>query len=783
MAAKLPQSIIGGAPRGARPSAAAVDFGGVARAVESIGQSVAVAVGEHNKIAEEADDREAERLMTDFQLTYEPALQARAAEWDGQEPGFARRELQALDSGLGEVMGQTDKPGVRLALRRRADAARAGTAARVTGLEATRRAEPIRQAQLAERATQMTGADIAFNDARTANIQPLYDSYDGTGDLVAPVLAQHDADVAEVAPTVPEAVRAEWLAGMAGRRAKEAALAMEQEAKIKAAAVGRLAGQQGVALVNQILSNPSLYDENLRRLKDVAAAVPAELRPRFLAEGEADAVVARVRGLVKAGEGARAMAELNDGRYDAVITPEAKAGLLAGVDRPTVSDALKRAGVADAAETDVAATLAIGRAPGATSVAEVEAILGVDAAAGYIRAMRAATQLFGEAGSVRSMTLAQIEALKTRLTPDPTSTKFEEQKRLFKGFNQAAEAELTMRAADPAAWAMAPGVEGDGSDVLRMRYDQWSVAEGPDRAEAARAYAKATVARQELIGLPPAMQRVLPKTVAVQLTAGLKAADPNERAASVGRLASIQREFGPYAGLVARDLRAAGASPRDIEAASMTAGDEGRMSNYIAATNNPAALKALPDDGEKRLTPAINAALEPFRESLLPQPGANQRILDMIDAVTVTARDLVLREGLSPEKAAKRAVEMTGDYVYGGPRGGQWRMPKAVSDGGAADRVEDAARALLRTVTADDGAGLVIATNAPNDLARRRSVADLVRTRGRWVTIRDDSGLVLMVPGANGTWVVVNGADGKALRRTWDQLIKAYTPRRGGIKG
>lgn len=782
MAAKLPSTLPMQAPRGARPSTASVSLQPLAQAADVAAQELR---GYAQIKALEAD-QEAERLLTTFQQEHEPAFQARAAGWDGQTPGFAAREGEAYDLGIDSVMAQTDDPAVKLALRRRGDAGRAATLARATTFEATRRAEPIRQAEAARRVTQITAGDIAFNTAYGATVKPIYDSFDGQGEegLMPRVMAAFDAAMTATEPTVPEAVRPEWRAAMAGRRAKEAAQAFAIEEKARSFATASKAVEQGRVLTNQVMTNPALFSDNLRSVETLASALPVgEVRERFVTEARADLVGARMQGLAREKQGERAKAELNSGVYDAWLDPAVKGRLLEALDRPTVADYLRQGDVRDRADSDVAAMIATGAGNGATNVSEIEGELGPAAAADYQRSLAAARKLYGAVGPLHELSIGAIRERAEAMKPDPAAPDYAAQQKVYAQFQQAAEREIKTRGEDPAAWAMAAGGGAEASDFLRRKYDAWTGAKGDARPGAAQAYADATWRRQEQAGVPEAQRRVLPKGVVGALVADMNSADGNRRAAAIGRAAALFGEFGRFAPQVAKEMRAAGMSDRDVAAAGMTQGDPGRLSAYVAAVTDPAAVKNLPGGDEKALQAAVVTALRPFLASYDALPGGRARQEQQLDAVVVTARAMVLRQGLSPAAAAKEAVKIVGDYVYGGPRGREFRMPARASDAydrltfgfhkmtGADRAALEAARA-LRQIVKDDGAGMYIARIAPGDRPRRRAAADWVRSRGTWVTAADDSGLILMVPGANGSWAVVNDKAGKPIRRTWDQLLK-----------
>jgi hypothetical protein len=782
MAAKLPSTLPMQAPRGARPSTAAVSLQPLAQAAEVAAQELR---GYAQIKAAEAD-QEAERLLTTFQLEHEPAFQARAAGWDGQAPGFAAREVETYDVGIDGVMAQTSDPEVKLALRRRADAGRASAAARATTFEATRRAEPIRQAAAGQRITQMTAGDIAFNTAYGATVKPIYDSFDGQGEegLTPRVLAAFDAAVMATEPTVSEAVRPEWRAAMAGRRAKEAAQAFAIEQSARSFATASKAVEQGRTLTNQVLTNPALFSDSLRSIETLGAALPAgEVRERFLTETRGDLVGARMQGLAREKQGERAKAELNSGVYDAWLTPGVKGRLLEAMGRPTVADFLRQGDVGDRADSDVSAAATTGAGNGATSVMEVESELGPAAAAEYQRKMEYARKLYGAVGPLHELSVGAIRERAEALRPDPAAPDYATQQKVFAQFQEAAEREIKTRGEDPAAWAMAQGGGAEASDFLRRKFEAWTSSSGDARPGAAQAYAGATWRRQEQAGVPEGQRRVLPKGVVGALVADMNNSDGNRRAAAIGRAAALFGEFGGFAPQVARELRAGGMSDRDVAAAGLTEGDPGRLSAYVAAVTDPAAVKALPGGDEKALYSAVVRELRPFLASYDALPGGRALQGQRLDAVVLTARRMVVRDGLSAAAAAREAAKIAGDFVYGGPAGAEFRMPARVSapyEGRTfgfqkvtgADRAALRAARVLREVVKDDGAGLYIAKIAPGDRERRKAAADYVRSRGRWVTTPDDSGLMLMVPGANGTWSPVNDPASKPIRRTWDQLLK-----------
>ena len=763
MAARLPDSVAVGAPRGARPGPAG-DMrelrAGLNSALESAGQAFAAHA-----------DREAADALTTFQADFQTRAAERAAAYDGSAPGFAQAEAETFDRELAAFEQTNVRRSARGAFRQRGDQAKAGYVGHVIGIEGQARAGVVAQRQEALDRQDLTKGEMAFQALNTAALKPLYDQGDVTDPaFVDNILAARESVVAKVRETIPDRLRPRWDAAMAAGAVKEQATALQyregrQEEKLVANA--RDIFQLGS---NQLLDNPDLYDSTRALMLGSLDGLPDDVAAKARPAMENDLAVAYFQGLAAQDRRDEAKAKLKSGDFDKVLTPDAKARLMGSLERKTVADAMREDDVRARAQSDVAAQT-VGGPGGRTTRGEVEATLGVEAAADYIREQKAAQKLHGAVGPLHELSVEGINARVAEAAPDPKSPTFAEDTKVFQVLQGEAAAEVKRRQADPARWAMAAGDGGPASvsDLLRGKYEAWVNAPPAEKTAKFQEYVRATTARQTQAGIPPAQQRLFPVGVAGAMAADIKSSDAATRKAALERVERILAQAGPQAGRVNRELIAAGIPARDLEAAASAAesGNPGFLAAYANSTLNPAAGKAL-DDGkaEKALKEQVTRQARPYLDSLAPLDPGMRRQEAVMGAVLVEARSLVLEQKMSPKEAVETAMKRYDRYAYQG----HIRLPKA-RDGDRAF-IGAGSKKVLKGVTGEDGRWL----SEPPDPRTGKPMpgaaySAMVRKNGLWVTLPDDSGVVLMLLTPAGPKPVLDDK-GRKIMRTWDQLNK-----------
>lgn len=876
MAARLPDSLNMSAPRGQRPPSA--------QDSRELAQGLNAAIEGAGVMFAKKADAEASAALMKFQTDFQTKAAERAAAYDGSAPGFAQAEAERFETELKAFEQKNVGRSARGAFRQRGDEAKAGYVSRAIAVEGQARAGVVAERREADDRGVLTRAEMVLQDATRAAEKPLYDNGDVNDPaFIDSIMTARAAEAAKVRETLPERLRPRWDASTAADDAKAHAAALQfreqrQEEKL-------VANTKDILTLgsNRLLDNPDDYESTraqvLGSLDPFPQAEEAELRPKV----ESQLAVSYLQGLAAQDRRDEAKAALKSGRFDKILDPDTKARMMGSLDRRTVADAMKADDVQARAESDIAAAT-VGGPSDRTSVAEVEKVLGVDAAAGYARGKQAGARMFGVVGplhelsigeiqrrmaapagpplpaakgllapgnidlahrvvvhnrdgsvsTIRSMSFeedgreilvplldpsgklmsedqairrykttgehlgifkspadatayakalseTQIERVAGGMRPDPKSPTYAADLKAYDAYAKAAASEIQQRQKDPAGWAMGGGDGGPTSvsDLLRGKYEAWVNAPGPEKTARFQEYVRATMARQTQAGIPPAQQRIFPVGVAGAMAADVKSSDPATRKGALERLERVLGQAGAQAGRVNRELIAAGIPAHDLEAVASAAesGNPGFMASYANATLNPKAGQALPDGkAEKALKEQVGQQTRAYLDSLAPLDPGLRRQEAVMGAVTIEARSLVLEQKMSPKDAVETAMKRYDRYVYQG----HIRIPKAHE----ADKafVGGGAQKALKGITGEGGKWL----QEPADPRTGKPMpgaayADTVRRGGLWVTLPDDSGVVLMLLTPAGPKPVLDDK-GRRITRRWDELIKRGKGD-GAIKG
>jgi hypothetical protein len=763
MVARLPGELSLEAPRGRRPGPPDTDFRALAAGV---GQAIGTLGAE---IAAYHDDQAADAMLG-FQADFQTRAAERAAAYDGTQPGFALGEADAWDREWRTFEESLPRNQRRFA-RERADQAKAAYVSQAIGVESQRRGGIVAERQRAVDVTSLAGGQLAYG-AKRNEIEAAYDAFDGADPetFLLDVGARTEAALTAGREAVPERLRPSYDAWAAQERVKEMARAQAAVDDRQDGLLFRGVSDTVREATNQVLDAPDRYEANAEILNMALDSLPAPVRDKVAPGAREELVVARLQGLSARGDREAAKRELASGRYDRVLSPGTKARLMAGMDRETTADVLRQQDVQDRAASDIAATATTGVNPGNTSVAEIEQNLGPTAAASYMRQTERARELYGAVGPLHELSLSDIDARVAQARPDPKSPGYAQELETYEALQKAAAAEKQRRAADPAAWAMSAGEGSASSDFLRKKFDGWSAEEDPARkAAAAREYGRATLARQEQAGVPPAARRVLPKSVSGNWAAGVNSEDEKTRRNALRGVGLMVLQFGPYGRRVGDELVASGVSRRDLEAAvsAIEAGEPALLESYAFGSGQRGADKALKGGDEKRLKERVDRRMERYLLTLAPLDPRGDNGAAALDSVMADARGRVLK-GASVDEAVDAAFKRYDRYDY--RRG--FRVPRGVTGGDSArlNAMDRGAVAVRAGVTAEDGKWLT----APPDPRTGRPMpggayARMVRERGTWITLSDDSGVQLMIDTPNGYKLVLDNK-GRPIRRRWDEL-------------
>lgn len=321
---------------------------------------------------------------------------------------------------------------------------------------------------------------------------------------------------------------------------------------------------------------------------------------------------------------------------------------------------------------------------------------------------------------------------------------FKEDSQLYQHLTGVAVGLLKQQQTDPAGYAT------KYSPVVQRAF---AAAQEEDTPEAYQAYATATIAEQQRLGV---MQpQILPQQAADQLAANFNQQIQGGENAAVlieqeaqkwGKdfpavLQQIGKKLPAEAQVIATGL------PKDIAE---------RMASVASIPNKD--LDVGLQKGQKdEISQSIHEAMVPFAESLQGQVGSAGTYSTMYKAAVRTATSYVL-QGVAPKDAAKRVVDgMVNDkYDFFGT----YRVPKTLDTGAVSRGAERA----LQTIKPDElmalpgFEGVTAGDNA-------KQLHDALQSSGQWVPTNDESGLILTLNGYQ-----VMGKDGKPIIRTWDQL-------------
>lgn len=800
--ARLPDSLDVGGPRGARLSGDTVrptDFGlgEVAQAVELVGEARA-----------RKDDQDAEKIIRNSQAPIETHFAEMAAGYDGRESGFAGKAIASFDNHFTAVTEDpTYSEGVRAALRRRVDGYKADFGRRAIGVEAERRAGIVAEQEKVKEQALLGEASIGFNTGFSGRYQARVDAYDGSDPQFATgVLADFDAEAQAAIEAAPDKVKPALQASLAARRVQIHAGALEAQDKGHDAFVAKTAERSISALANTVLTNPAAYDAVQGDIDTAAAGVPRALRQEFVRQSQGELAASRIEGLILKDDPATAKAELADGRYDGVLEPAKKSALMARIEAAersgpkSLEDWRAAFEADDALEAEVSA-----RASGKTTGLSLQAIAGRFSPrelATAERRLKEADEVFAATGALRGQSTADLRTRAMAPPPDPSAPDYPAKQRAWELSRKAAAGELDAREKDPAAWAMTSERKGDAGDAIQGLLKTYLEAPDPAaQAKAGRDYARFMLGMQQQSGIHPTAQRVFTKDQAADLARTYTTAPPETRAKALRGLAglwsalpgAVNMQDGRQVsarGMAARELRAAGLGSADISALADLADTPGKLDLYADATANPAARTALTGKGDEAMVKGqVESRLAKFFATANALPGSAEQNAGRTARAQIVARHLVLVKGMTAREAAEAATaDLVDEYRFVDT----WRVPAAVASAPAGlggqkwMSIRRGAAVAMSDLTRNGGALLppAPASAGVTEADRRRIAADVVESKGRWVTMENDQGLQLMLPTDRG-WTPAPDLHGRAVRLTWDQLaaLGSRGPGQGGKPG
>lgn len=796
--ARLPQSLDVAAPQGQRPSSAAVrptDFG-LGDLAQGVGDWAKVQEEKQVQAAQAQNQQNAVKaadILRPYQAKFETDLAAAAQTDAADKPNFAAATLARLDDHFMAVANSGDE-GVQRAMRAQLEQYRANIGRNAIEVQSGRRAQ-LTAAQVQEKQTAQSGQLVtAFLDDYAKRKQALTDGFDGsrpgfTGDITAAhqesATALLDSEAFQAAsPAVQTLVRTKLDSLMVAEHAD----ALTVESRAHDAYIARSATENANVLVNNILSNPVAYNGINRDLDTALSAIPSvELRTQAKQTYMAQATEARVRGLIQKGQEDQALAELDGGQYDKVLSPDAKAQLL-GVARQAAAGGPKSVAqwlAQTDAEEKIDAELQA-RQQGLTTGFNLQSVVELFSP-GQIAKHEAeliqADRQFAAAGSPRSQTTAELQD--RLMTPPPSVTDPDYAKKMStqKMVQQAAEAELKARS-DPARWALTSTQAGDPGAQLQAKWQAFMQAPDPTtRGRAGAAYSILSLGLQQRAGIPRAAMRVLSTETASGLVSAYTQATPDRRAGALQNIASTIYALPPNVRmgdgtvvsarqLALRELMGAKIGTADISAVIDLHDKPDSLALYSDATANPTARTKLAGNGqETALIAQVDDQLHDYLQTSSGLPGSDEINAGRRARILLTARHLMDIKDMNAKTAVREAAaDLTTAYRFVD----NWRIPvdkarQQLHGGEVWQFARNGAAQVLNDL--HNGEALLPAPGSPGmtPQQRQQSAADQVQTHGRWVTQEGDGGLQLMIPDKRG-YAPVLDRYGRPIHLSWDQL-------------
>lgn len=757
---RLPTTIEQPGPRGTVSRGTAVDFSGL----DNVLQGAAREVQRFDEARKAADDEVAGRILQEARQSYDLAAAERASQYDGRDPGWSARELQAFDAHFTPLLASPDVPdGVRDSLTRQSRALRAEVGAQAIAVEVRARGARSAADRTAAEQRAAIGAIMTFSEAFDSRADALRDAWDGRSPGYADtVLGAFREERDNLRETLPPDVWARVEPTLLSREVTLLSEVGRQEDEARDAGTLATVRDAGLALVNRASRDPSIAARFDEEFAPIRAAAPAYLIQALEGELRRDVNVAALDARIALGQFAAVESELDSGAYD-WLPPEAVATLrenakAAGQVR-TRDDYIAAQNLEVELSADITAVLTTGRGDPSIN-GRINEMLGPERAAEHAIAVQAAQTMRPFITRIRTLTPIEGErelaALRAGATTAAALTAYTRAEELWRT-DQAA------RVADPANWAMSSITAGDSGENLMISWR--GLTESPTPNEAER-YARATLLVQEVGGVAENNRRVLPRAAAQSLVAQLDArnAEPGEILAS---MAGYARLFGPHERRVLGELKEAGLEDADFGALRHFTGNPVALTRYVNARSAP----PLTDNAqEQAVIGAVEVQMRDYLRSIEGQRGGAVAATSTTAAVLTIARADVAR-GVRPEEAARRAAELvTGNYDYRDT----WRLPRG--SGMSVDTVAERLRQVRNDTFFRPGQLRVPPIEGLTPSQAEELYRAAVRDDSVWQTTADDQAFELLVPDVRGELRPVLGRDGQPIRRTLNELRRPTRP-------
>ncbi len=321
---------------------------------------------------------------------------------------------------------------------------------------------------------------------------------------------------------------------------------------------------------------------------------------------------------------------------------------------------------------------------------------------------------------------------------------FKEDSQLYQHLTSVAVGLLKQQQTDPAAY-----VAKYSPEVRRT----FAAAQEAGTPEAYQAYANATVAEQQRLGV--IQPKLLPDAAADQLAANFNAqVNGGENAAAL--IEQQQAQWGASFPIITQQLGDKLPAEAQVIATGLPKDVAERMA-AVAPLKDSELKSGLQKGQADEINQSVQAEMQSFAQSLQGQVGGISTFNTMYKAAVRTATSYVL-QGDSPKTAAEKVVNgMVNDkYEFFGT----YRVPKTL-DTAAVNRGAEHALNQIKPEELMPLPGLRGVTDAAN----AEQLHEALLNGGQWVPTNDESGLSLTLNGYR-----VLGKDGKPISRSWADL-------------
>lgn len=387
---------------------------------------------------------------------------------------------------------------------------------------------------------------------------------------------------------------------------------------------------------------------------------------------------------------------------------------------------------------DYASYLQAGNAPtGAYQPQEVIARLGEEDGQQVVEQIERAEIFGGKVARVKWASPAEIqEIVQTEQARLGSPQDFEQNQKEVTALFRAINERNTALAEDPARFvAENPEVAETYDNMAAVLSNPTATPE--DHTTATKAYADATLAVQDRLGVPPEAQRVLTKDQARQMAAQFKRQPEGGQNAAV-LMQGMAEQWGAYWPQVFNDMGED--LPGTALVIGMMEGEDQRLAAEKVAEASLVGAKALkeslPGDKTKDLNDNLLAEMADFQGTLSMIPGGSRTFNVVKEGVELLTLQY-MAEGESQPNAISRAYN---DIV--GKRytiEGTYRVPVERD----AYAVRDGASAYLERLDGIDGLDLPFDNYGLTDEEVREEYVASLQEFGFWVTAPDESGLML----------------------------------------